>query len=421
MDANLRIPESNQFNIGFEREVAKGWVFEANYTVNKTTHLWRDSNPNAPRLSEANARLQRNYKDWTEYLVDNPFTLATGRVYTFYLGTNTSDGSGLSTVRNPPPGVPLTTPCSTSSPNCFVNLNTISTSATAPLIASAGLNNAATGGPIGIALAAIAQFRPDQNAQETSRIGSRGNAFYQGLILELRSRHRKLGYGFGANLKMVYTLSSTQDDGLNNTSNAEVNGDFDREFARNLQDRRHRLAFSGTFDTPWWLGKLKFSPLVRFGSSAPFNLGDGGSDRNLDDVSTDRLNFSGNLNDIRSRQPSSPVPDSLIAQFSLQPIGAKSGNLPRNSGTGPSFYTFDLNLTREWKLGEHKKLRPVIQFDNILNATVFAYGAGFIDFQSLRNDGTAPTAAQTLARNNFLVPTRTYRQRQIRLGVRFDF
>ena len=78
-------------------------------------------------------------------------------------------------------------------------------------------------------------------------------------------------------------------------------------------------------------------------------------------------------------------------------------------------------MTREWKIGDHKRLRPVIEFGNILNAAVFSYGAEFIDLQSIRNDGTAATAAQTLARNNFLVPTRTYRQRQIRLGLRFDF
>lgn len=414
VDANLKIPESYQFNVGFEREVIKGWVFEANYTVNKTVHLWRDSNPNVPRVPAG-------FADWTSYLITHPYALSATRQYTFYLGTNTGDGSGLSTVINPPPGVPLATPCSTTSVNCFVNLNTISTTSTAPAIATTGLNNAATGGPIGIALAAIAQFRPDQTVQETSRIGSRGNAFYQGLILELRSRYHKLRNGFGATFRMAYTLSSTLDDGLNNTSNAEVNGDFSREWARNLQDRRHRFALSGTFDTPWWFGKLKFSPLFRYGSSAPFNLGDGGSDRNLDDVSTDRLNFSGNLADIKSRRPGSPVPDALIAQFSLQPIGAKSGNLPRNAGTGPSFYTFDLSVTREWKLREHKRLRPVIEFGNILNAAVFNYGAGFVDFQSLRSDGTAPTATQILARQNFLVPNRTYLQRQIRLGIRFDF
>jgi hypothetical protein len=88
--------------------------------------------------------------------------------------------------------------------------------------------------------------------------------------------------------------------------------------------------------------------------------------------------------------------------------------LPRNAGHGPSFYTFVLSITREWKFGEKMKLRPFIQFDNILNAAVFNYGAAFIDFNNL-------TLSNSSARANFLVPTRTYRQRQVRLGIRFDF
>ncbi len=408
VDPNLKIPESYQFNVGFEREVAKGLVFEANYTWNKTTHLWRDTNSNVPVLPGG-------YADWTAYLLANPvFQLSPTRSYTFYLGS-TADGGGVTTTQNG------TTACGTTTVNCFVNLNSINTSSAVPLVAATGVNNNATGAPIGIALAAIAKFRPDQTVSETSVIRSIGVSKYQGLILELRSRYRKLGMGFSSTMRGVYTLSSTKDDGTNNTTNAEVNGDFSREFARNLQDRRHRFAFSGTFDTPWWMGKLKFSPLFRYGSSAPFNLGAGGTDRNLDDLGTDRINFSGNFKDIKYREPGSPFPDALAAQFSLQPIGAKSGNLGRNSGTGPSFYTFDLSLTREFKVGEKKRLRPVIQFDNILNAAVFSYGAEFIDFTAIRGDGTAPTAAQLLARSNFLVPTRTYRQRQIRLGLRFDF
>jgi hypothetical protein len=323
---------------------------------------------------------------------------------------STADGSGVGSG------------CSfTANSSCTINLNTTSTTTTAPGTAVTGSSTNATGAPIGIALAAIAKFRPDQTVEETSRIGSRGNAFYQGLILEIRSRFQKLGYGFGASLRAAYTLSSTMDDGLNNTANAEIDGDFSREWARNLQDRRHRIAISGTLLTPGFFGKLRFTPLFRYGSSAPFNLGAGGSDRNLDDLGTDRLNFSGNLRDIVYREPGSPVPDALISQFSLQPIGAKSGNLPRNAGRGPGFFTFDMSVTREWKLGERRRLRPVIEFDNILNATVFSYGAEFVDFQALRSDGTAPTATQQLARQNFLVPTRTYKQRQIRVGMRFDF
>ncbi len=405
VDANLRIPESYQFNAGFERELIKGWVFEANYTWNKTVHLWRDTNANVPVLPAG-------FADWTAYLITHPFVLSPTRQYTFFLG-DTADSSGLHIA-----SAMGATPCTTTTVSCFVNLNSTSTSTTAPVVAVTGSNGNSTGGPIGIARSAIAQFRPDQTVGQTSRIGSQGNAFYQGLILELRSRYRKLGYGFGSSFRIAYTLSKTMDDGLNNTSNAEVNGDFSREWARNLQDRRHRVAVSGTVDTPSRLGKLKFSPLFRYGSSAPFNLGQGTADRNLDDISGDRLNYSGDLKDIKYRNPGDPDASALLAKFSLQPIGAKSGNLPRNAGTGPSFFTFDLNVTREWKLTEHMRLRPVIEANNILNAAVFSYGAEFINFQSL---SSSPTDAQLLARKNFLVPTRTYSQRQLRVGLRFDF
>ena len=400
VDDDLKIPESYQFNVGFEREIAKGFVFEANYTWNRTVHLWRDSNPNAPRLPDG-------YDDWTDWLVANPFQLSPTRRYTFFLGSTTDTvghHANSTTGGN----------CGTTTANCFVNLNTTNSSTTAPLVAVSGQNNNATGAPIGIALAAISKFRPDPDAEETSRIGSRGKAFYQGLILELRRRYRKLGAGFGLSTRIAYTLSSTKDDGLNNTSNAEIDGDFAREWARNLQDRRHRLAVSGIIDTPVWFGKLRFSPLFRYGSSAPFNLGIGGSDRNLDDLGTDRVNYIGDLNDIVWREPGSLFPADLAGKFSLQPIGSRSGNLPRNAGRGPSFYTFDLNVTREWKFGERMRFRPMIEFDNILNAAVFSYGAEFIDFSALVGSDPDEQAA-------FLVPTRTYRQREIRVGFRFDF
>lgn len=408
VDPNLKIPESYQFNIGFEREIAKGWVFEANYTWNKTSHLWREFNPNVPIVPAG-------YSDFTAYLVANPFTFTnsngTTRTYQFYLGS-TTDGSGVATAQNG------TTACSTTTTQtCFVNLNSVSTTTTFPSTAVTGSSTNSVGTPLGIALAAVSRFRPDQTVEEKERVSSIGNSTYQGLVLEIRSRYRKIGYGFSSSMRAVYTLSKMEDDGLNNTSNAEINGDFSREWARSLQDRRHRIAVSGTFDTPWWFGRLRLSPLFRYGSSAPFNLGYG-IDRNLNDVSTDRVLFSGNINDIVWRKPGSPLPTTLLSQFSLQPIGARGGNLPRNSGKGPRFYAFDLNVTREWKFGERFKLRPSIEFSNLLNMTVYSFGSEFIDFVGL---SATPTAAQLESYNNFLVPTRTYRPREIRLGMRFDF
>lgn len=315
VDSGLKIPESYQFNVGFERELFKGLVFEANYTWNKTVRLWRDRNINVPLLPAG-------YEDWTAYLLANPFVFTnangTTRTYRFYAGNVSSIGT--STTENG------TSSCATTTTStCYVNLNTTSTTTTAPSTAVTGSTTNSVGGAIGIALAAISRFRPDPNFEEKSRIGSNGRAFYHGLILELRSRYRKWGNGFGGNFRFNYTLSSTKDDGLNNTANAQINGDFESEYTRTVQDRRHRINFSGTFDTPFWLGKLRFSPLFRCGSSAPFSIGIGGSDRNLDDLGTDRPNYSGDVSDIVSQSPNSTFPQELFSRFSLATIGAKGG------------------------------------------------------------------------------------------------
>ncbi len=57
-------------------------------------------------------------------------------------------------------------------------------------------------------------------------------------------------------------------------------------------------------------------------------------------------------------------------------------------------YLFDLNVTREWKFGERFKLRPTIEFGNILNTVVFNYGSEFINFPSAgpHSDGSEITA-----------------------------
>jgi len=181
------------------------------------------------------------------------------------------------------------------------------------------------------------------------------------------------------------------------------------------------LAFSGTFDTPSWLGKLRYSPILRLGSSSPFNISNGAqaiSDRNLDDVNSDRPNFSGDLNDIRWRDVHDPVDLDLVRSFTLAPIG-RAGNLGRNSGIGPRQFIFDLNISREFRFKERFRLRPQVEFNNILNAAVFSFGAEFINFESVAAN---PTPAQLLdLQQGFLVPTRAMRPRQVRLGLRFDF
>ena len=403
LDPNLKIPESYQFNVGFERELVKGLVFETNFTLNKTVRLWRETNANAPRLPAGTPDRDGNGTvTFTDYLLG----ITTG-ISRFVLGSPTDD-------------VGLSGTCTGANQNCIVNLN--SSQNRSDCDTALDPINAPTNSPICRALAAVQNLRPPEFfAQgilgQFERVGSIGNSSYKGLTMELRSRNRKFGYGFGGSMRLVYTLSSLKDDGIVNTSSAQIAGDFSSEFSRSLLDRRHRLAFSGTFDTPNWMGGLRFSPLFRFGSSAPFNISVGGNDRNLDDVGNDRPNFNGNLSDLDFRRFGTTFPTTLANQLSQPTIGSP-GNLPRNAGIGPRQYIFDLTVSKQFKFTERFILRPSAEFGNILNMTVFSFGSNFINFDGL-NSTNAIT--QRNARNLFLAPTRTVRPRQIRLGLRFEF
>jgi hypothetical protein len=372
LDPDIKIPESYQFNAGFERDMGAGIVIEANLTFNKTIRLWRETNVNAFVLPEG-------FETYTDYLL----AINTGTTR-FELGpaNNTSDTRVVSGIT-------------------YVNLNSTNRSSAA----SSPTGRART------ALAARLNRGVANNLGQIEEVGSLGRTVYQGLILEMRRRFRKFGRGFGGSFRAVYTLSRLRDDGLVNTSSAQIPGDFDSEFGPSVQDRRHRFNFSGTFDTPSWMGKLRFSPILRVASGNRFNLSAGGIDRNLDDVNNDRPNYGGDLSAITYREPGEAFPQSILDGLSLPPIGSP-GNLPRNAGRGPAQVIFDLNVSREWRFSDRFRLRPNIELDNVFNHTVFTFASDFINFDNVG------TAAFT---DGFLVPQRTLRQRQLRIGLRFDF
>ena len=67
-------------------------------------------------------------------------------------------------------------------------------------------------------------------------------------------------------------------------------------------------------------------------------------------------------------------------------------------------FVLDLNVTRSFRLSDEVRLRPLVEFDNVLNKTVFSFGSEFINFD-----------------DSFLMAKRTMRPRQIRLGLRVQF
>ncbi|HEV2880549.1 MAG TPA: TonB-dependent receptor [Pyrinomonadaceae bacterium] len=397
LDPKLRIPESYQMNVGFERELARGFVFEANYSFNRGIHLWREFNANAPRLPHG-------YKDFAAYLLSRDFanfraadgtrplynTQAAGELVRFTLApAGMSNPDAIARVVEF--GVPVT----------VFNLDTFS-----------------SGSALEAALAALNELRPDSSRGQIEQLASIGNSFYHGLNVEARRRFAARTGGFNLSMRAAYTLSRLIDDGVVNTSSALISGDFRGERAASLLDRRHRFVLSGTLSAPRNFGGLRFATILRAATGAPFNVSLGGTDRNLDDVGNDRPVFYGDTRLIRSRRPGEALSPELAAAFSLPTIG-RNGNLPRNAGRGPAFFAFDINITREFRLSERLRLRPNIEIDNLLNKTVYTFGAEFINFNALRPAASAEQRQAFL--DTFLVPTHTLRPRSMRVGLRFDF
>lgn len=401
LSPDLVIPESYQVNVGFERELNRAFVFEANVTYNRTKHLWRETNPNAPVLpSGLPDRNNDGRITFTDYLLG----IRDGQ-NRFYEGSY-SDTVGMHTTESDAGAA-----CVAGSPVCWINVNTGRNPGNCT-------NNTATtftNSPTCRALFVLNNLRPlfdEVGPIQLEEVGPHGNSEYIGAVFELRSRYRRMKNGFGGSMRLVYTLSKLMDDGIVNTSDPTWPGDFSYDWSRSLADRRHRVAFSGTFDVPEWLGKIRFSPLIRFGSSAPFNLSAGGIDRNLDDVNNDRPNFTGDVDDLQWRVfQTGAFPEAVANQLRMAPIGSP-GNLPRNAGQGPSQFIFDLNVGREFRFGDRFRLRPVAEFNNILNATIYSFGSNFINLENLTTQE---------GRDGFLAPTRTVAPRRIRLGFRFDF
>ncbi len=378
LSKDFRIPESYQASLGFERELARGFKLEINYVFNRGLHLWREINANAPRLPAG-------FKNFTEYLLSRDFDNAL----------------------NPVTGQrPITATGNADVVRFSLSAQPTQTSREGnKSIVSFGLNNPSTSNStagIRAALAVLRGFRSDPALTQIEELQSLGNSRYHGVSFELRRRLASRG-----SIRASWTLSKLIDDGVVNTSSPLVPGDFRRERSLSLMDARHRVAVSGHYGFPNWLGRLNLSGRFNFNSPRPFNIGANGNDRNLDDVNNDRPNFNGDLSSIDWRRPGASLKELLAEGFSLPTIGSV-GNLPRNAGRGPAGYSLDMRLSREFRLTERRKAELQIEAFNPLNSSVFNFGAEFVDF--------TPSSL-----SNFLVPQRTVKPRTMRVGLKFQF
>jgi hypothetical protein len=219
--------------------------------------------------------------------------------------------------------------------------------------------------------------RPDPNWGNISRFESSGRSNYDGMVVSFNQRAARW-----ANLRVSYTLSKTIDD-AGNFFFSSVQNNFDIRDDRGLSDndQRHRLVVSGSLEAPQQgkasgfqrvLQGFQLGYIFTYGSPLPFNV-----------LLGNDLNFDTNNND--------------------RPVG-----VGRNTGRGFDYASFDLRLSRRFRLTERVDLQLLAEGFNILNRA--NYGVP----NNTRGTGATPLPA-------FGQPTSAFDPRQFQFGLKVNF
>jgi hypothetical protein len=183
--------------------------------------------------------------------------------------------------------------------------------------------------------------------------------------------------------------------------------DLRNEFGRSSLDVRHRATVGGSITLPW---EVSVSPLLIASSGAPFNITTG-IDANGDTLATERPAFATDLT-----RPGVRV--TPFGNFDLDP-GPDQQIIPRNFGSGPSYFMTHLRLSKAINLSkkgsEQKRLTISIFVSNLLNNTNLEAPVGnlssplFGQSTSIKNSASAG------------LPGNAASNRRIDLQVRYNF
>jgi hypothetical protein len=208
---------------------------------------------------------------------------------------------------------------------------------------------------------------------------SSANAYYRGLIFEVRRRVSR-----SLSLAGNYTFARAEDEVTDYNSDFQANDQSNLRAERSLStfNQRHKFVVYGVWQAP---GKLQISPIFRANSARPFNLLVGA------DINADRHSNTD------------------------RPPGAG-----RNTGIGPGFYTFDMRVSKRFMLGgtERRFVELLAEGFNITN---------HLNYSSVNNTVGVLRGPFNLTGRHDRSPseplgfTSAFDPRRIQLGVRISF
>ena len=228
----------------------------------------------------------------------------------------------------------------------------------------------------------------------------------------------------GLLFKGAYTFSKSMNES-DNDGRATLTWNTPSELWRNWApagfDRRHNFQLGFAYQLPWqsqgsYDGVVKtiiqdwqVNGVLAVFSGTPFTVTASGT--SLNTPSNQQVaDLTGDFNVLGNAAPNGTWFDTSAF---AQPTGVRFGNTGRNQFYGPGGQNFDFSMFRSFGIGGTRKIEFRMEVNNLFNGVVFANPQNSITSGTFGQvTGIAGDAALTNA---------SYRERQMRLGVRFTF
>ncbi len=222
---------------------------------------------------------------------------------------------------------------------------------------------------------------------------------YDGLLLSVEKRFSD-HYQFRASYTLAKAFNYANDDQIP-FSNGPLNpNNLQLEYGPTPNDQRHRFTFSGLLELP---AGIRLAPILTLASGVPMDiLVPGGGQRipQLQRNAGGRLFHTGTeLNAFISQL-------NAAGGFGGQPLPLVSDN----ARFSDNFSSFDLRLSKVFKLGERVKIEPLVEAFNLFNVTnVLGFSkSNYSGFSNvLVRDSNDPTRAGFLRSSSFGQPVTT--------------
>jgi hypothetical protein len=222
---------------------------------------------------------------------------------------------------------------------------------------------------------------------------------YDGLLLSFEKRFSRRSQ-FRASYTLSKTFNYANDDQIPFSNGPIDSNNLQREYGPTPNDQRHRFVFAGVFELPHG---IHLAPILTLASGVPMDilLPDGSSR-----IPTLQRNAGGRL--FHNAAELNTFIQTLNAAGGVggQPLPLVSNDARFND----SFSSFDLRVSKTFKLGERVRLQPIAEVFNLFNVTN-VLGVSNVNYSGFSNvlvrDNNDPTNAGFRRSSSFGQPVTT--------------